>query len=112
MRILLSMGALGMMAVGFSLMLDPAPRVDAAAIQPIVASVAAALPELASAPPPGPVQSAGGLKIELVGPERFEMGDQIGARAWVALESAATGDCARPWPTTTVADASGLLGGV
>ncbi len=111
MRVLLSMGALGMMVLGFSLILDPAQPVDAASSRQIDAiPVDVALRDFAPSPRPG--APAAGLRIELVGSERFELGDQIPPAAWVAYEADATSDCGDQWPTTTVADASGLLGGV
>jgi hypothetical protein len=111
MRVLLSMSALGMMVLGFYLILDPAQPVDAASslrVDTIPVDVA-----LRDVTPPAPTEApSAGLRIELVGSERFELGDQIPSAAWVAFEPDATHDCGARWPATTVADASGLLGGV
>lgn len=111
MRFLLSTTALGMMVLGFSLMFDPGQQLDAAS-QPRIDAVPVdvALRDLAPTHPPETTNA--GLRIELVGSERFELGDHIPSTAWVAFEPDATHDCGRRWPVTTVADAAGLLGGV
>lgn len=110
MRVLLSIGALGMMILGFSVILDPAQQVDAASslrIDAIPVDIA-----LRDMTPPVLPDASARLRIELVGSERLELGDQIPAAAWVAFDPGATADCDGRWPITTVADAAGLLGGV
>lgn len=105
MRILLYLSAMALMVLGVGLVIDPWRPVNAVGLPDRLPPV----PDLDVAQRYS--RDAGTLRIELVGPERLEIGDRALPAAWVALDADSVADCAPLAPTPIAAMDHDLAGG-
>jgi hypothetical protein len=108
-RILLYLSAMVLLVVGIGLVIDPWRPVNAVSLPERGSPVPDLDVQADSAADPG--SDAEGLRIELVGSERLEMGDRDLPMAWVAFDTAAVSDCGPLAPTPVAAMDHDLAGG-
>jgi hypothetical protein len=104
-RILLYFSAMVLLVLGVGLVVDPWRSVNALTLPDHL------LPMPDRDVEPNLAPDTGGLRIELVGPERLEMGDRALPTAWVAFDADAVTDCAPLAPTPIAAMDHDLAGG-